>query len=98
MTEEGGTRFTVNVKCGAAGEAVVAKDTSMSSLRRARIYGRRDSATDWLVMKDCIAHPVSRTGVGNANSIRSAYNEYRHCLRLCIITTSLQGFTKLCRC
>ena len=44
--------------------AVVAKHTSMSSSRRTIIHRERHNATDWLAMMVCVAHPVSRTGVG----------------------------------
>ena len=54
--------FSVIVKCGAVGEAVVAKNTSMSSLRRTRIYGQRWRATGWLAMRYSAAHPVSQNG------------------------------------
>ena len=53
-----------------------------SGWRENYIYRQQYSATYWLVMKDCVAHPVSRTGVGNGNSLLSAYNEYNRCLRL----------------
>ena len=53
-----------NEAYGNAEVTVVTKDLSMYSPRRTRIYLQRHSATDWLVMRVCVTHLVSRTGVG----------------------------------
>ena len=46
-------------------------------------------------MKSLVAHPVSRTGVGNGNSLLSAYNECQCCLLFTSPTNSVSRRTIL---